>query len=93
MTDLLALQHKYKLSPLLAKLLILLANNPIVTSEMISADNDTAAIANRVAMLRLRKRLDMQCIYIRSQRYLGYWLDERTRRMVLASMQDEAKSA
>lgn len=93
MTDLLVLQRRYNLSPLLAKLLLLLAHNPIVTAEMISADNDAAPIANRVSMVRLRKRLIPLGIYVQSQRHLGYWINEDIRVEVLASTPEQKLSA
>lgn len=73
MTDLLSLQMRFDLPINLAKILVLLNENVVVTAEMIEQEHALAKHA-KVALHRLRHRLDGTGIDIKSRRDIGYWL-------------------
>lgn len=77
---------------MLAKLLLLLAHNRVVTAAMIAEDLDILS-GERVAMTRLRQRLAKLSIEVRSGYQRGYWLDERTRVAVLAALEEKTLAA
>lgn len=74
MIEITDLQMKYNLSPSLAKLLRLLIENKIVTGRMVEIEHKLSTDA-RIAMHRLRRRMDGTEIEIKSRRDVGYWLD------------------
>ena len=78
MPALLDLQLTYRLSPTLAKLLLLLLENKFVTARMVETEHRLSTDA-KIAVHRLRRRLDGLSVEIQSQRSLGYWLDEDTK--------------
>lgn len=84
MTELMALQMKYDLPPSLAKILLMLAQNQVVTARMIEIDTRLTKDA-KVAMHRLRRRLEGSPVEIRSRRDVGYWLESDSRAVVLES--------
>lgn len=67
------LQMEYDLSPSLAKLMLLLIENKVVTANMIEHDFKIATDA-KIAIHRLRRRLIPSGIEILSRRDVGYWL-------------------
>lgn len=84
MTELMALQMKYDLPPSLAKILLMLAQNHVVTARMIEIDMRLTKDA-KVAMHRLRRRLEGSPVEIKSRRDVGYWLENDSRAVVLES--------
>lgn len=84
MTELMALQMKYDLPPSLAKILLMLAQNHVVTARMIEIDTRLTKDA-KVAMHRLRRRLEGSSVEIKSRRDVGYWLEADSRSVVLES--------
>lgn len=79
MDELKALQIRYDLSPSLAKILLLLAKNQIVTPAMIEHDHAITKDA-KVAVHRLRRRLNNEPFEIKSRRDVGYWLEDSVRK-------------
>lgn len=74
MTDLLDFQMRFDLPINLAKILVLLADNTVVTAEMVEEQGLTKDA--KVAMFRLRRRLEEKNIFIFSRRDIGYWLSK-----------------
>lgn len=87
MTSLMALQMRYDLSPSLAKILLLLVKNKVVTPSMIEVEHRITKDA-KVAIHRLRRRLEGMQIEIKSRRDVGYWVDDEVR----ISIHEAAKS-
>lgn len=85
------LMIKYKLSPALAQALVLLLTNKIVTSAMVEV-NQPITTDGKVLMHRLRRRLAGK-FEIRSQRSVGYWLDQDTKDAVMADVANEPKES
>jgi DNA-binding response OmpR family regulator len=79
------LQMRYDLTMLTARILILLAKNQSVTSDMIELDHKLTK-DTPVAIHRLRRRLAAQNITVNYRRGVGYWLDTEDRKKVLAAM-------
>ena len=73
MTDILSLQMRFDLPLNLAKILALLNENVVVTADMIEQEHALAKHA-KVALHRLRHRLEGTGIEIKSRRDIGYWL-------------------
>lgn len=90
MTNLTRLQIRFDLPPSLAKILVLLTENEVVTSRMIELDHKLTKDA-KVAIHRLRRRLD-SAVEIQSRRDVGYWLDADAKKKVIAAQADEAPS-
>lgn len=88
MTDLMALQIRYDLSPSLAKILLLLAQNKVVTPRMIEVDHRLTKDA-KVAMHRLRRRLEGVGVEIKSRRDVGYWVDDTIRVTIHEAMKSD----
>ena len=84
MPAILDLQLTYRLSPTLAKLLLLLLTNKFVTARMVESEHRLSTDA-KIAIHRLRRRLDGLSVEIQSQRSLGYWLDEPTKEIIKKS--------
>lgn len=89
MTEITDLQMEYGLSPALAKLLLLLVQNKVVTGRMVEKEHKLSTDA-RIAVHRLRRRLDGTGIVIQSRRDVGYWLDPETRKTIATAMEDES---
>jgi len=89
-TDLMALQIRYDLSPSLAKILLLLVQNKVVTARMIEVDHRLTRDA-KVALHRLRRRLEGLDIEIKSRRDVGYWLGDDTRQAIHAVIEGDQK--
>ncbi|HEY7822611.1 MAG TPA: helix-turn-helix domain-containing protein [Acidimicrobiia bacterium] len=87
MTNLMAIQIHYDLSPVLAKILLLLAQNKVVTSRMIEVDESLTKDA-KVALHRLRRRLEGPGIEIKSRRDVGYWIETESRMEILEVLAD-----
>lgn len=85
MNELMALRIKHDLSPSLAKILILLAKNQIVTAEMIEVEEELATEA-KVAIHRLRRELEGSGIEVQSRRGIGYWVDSEARKLITEAM-------
>lgn len=83
--ELMALQMRYDLPPSLAKILIMLVENQVVTARMIELDHRLTKDA-KVAMHRLRRRLTASDVEIRSRRDVGYWLETPSREIVREAM-------
>lgn len=68
------LQVAFEISQQLAKILMLLYEEKVVTSKQI--ENDVRLSRDgKIAMHRLRRRLEPYKVVITSQRDVGYWLD------------------
>lgn len=89
MTDITDLQMQYNLSPALAKLLLLLLGNKVVTVRMVEKEHKLATDA-RIAVHRLRRRLDGTGIVVQSRRDVGYWLDATTRAGIAEAIDQES---
>lgn len=89
MNELMALQMRYDLPPSLAKILIMLVENQVVTARMIELDHRLTKDA-KVAMHRLRRRLTASDVEIRSRRDVGYWLETPSREIVRGAMKGPA---
>lgn len=85
MTELMMLQMKYDLPPSLAKILLMLAQNQVVTARMIEIEHRLTKDA-KVAMHRLRRRLEGSPVEIKSRRDVGYWLEADARAVIRESM-------
>ncbi len=85
-TELANLQMRYGLSRAQAQILILLAENPVVSPQMIELDRGIVKDA-RVGVYRLRARLAATGIVVKQQYALGYWLEQGSRDLVHAAMQ------
>lgn len=88
MDELTTLQMRYDLTPLLARILCLLAQNTAVTSAMIEVEHRLTKDAP-VAMHRLRRRLEQVGINVQFRRGVGYWLDAKDRKKVIAAMEPD----
>lgn len=86
MADTLNLQKHYRLPPKLAEVLLLLAQNDVVTTKMIE---DEVTPDARSTMHRLRKRLTPTGIKLESLYATGYWLSAEDRRAVLEAAKPE----
>jgi hypothetical protein len=76
------IQFAFKLSPSLAKLLMIMLEETLVTTKEVS-DKYKIATDGRVAMYRLRNYLRGYDIEIMSRRELGYWLEPSTKQKVI----------
>ena len=88
MTNLIALQMRYDLSPSLAKILLLLAQNKIVTATMIEVEHKITKDA-KVAIHRLRRRLEGVDIAVKSRRDVGYWVEPDARQTIHEAMKSD----
>ena len=88
MTDLMAIQLKYDLPTLLAKILLLMIEHRLVTATMIEAEYDLTR-NGKVAIARLRKRLEGHSIDINSRRELGYWISPEKREELAAALKSD----
>lgn len=79
------LQMRFEISRSLAKILVLLAENDLVTAKMIETDHSITKDA-KVAIHRLRRRMEKTGFDIRSQRGFGYWLEPQWREWLLDQM-------
>lgn len=77
MKEMQALQMRFDLPPSLARIVMLLVENEVVTPRMIEVDHKITKDA-KVAMHRLRRRLDTVA-EIKSRRDVGYWLEPEAR--------------
>lgn len=78
MNDLMRLQISYDLPPSLAKILVMLVDNEVVTARMIELDERLTKDA-KVAIHRLRRRLEASAVEIKSRRDVGYWIEDTSR--------------
>jgi hypothetical protein len=85
-TELMALQMRYDLPLSLAKILLLLVENQVVTTRMIELDHAITKDA-KVAIHRLRRRLAATPIEIKHRRDVGYWLEKEARELAHTAMQ------
>lgn len=81
MVEIVDLQIKYKLTPSMAKALLLLLTNKIVTHAMLEVEHDVAT-DGKVLIHRTRRRLAHTAIKIKSQRDVGYWLDAESKEIL-----------
>lgn len=88
MNELMALQMRYDLPPSLAKILLLLVENQVVTARMVELDHKLTKDA-KVAVHRLRRRLEDTAVEIKSRRDVGYWIEAASRDIVRKAMQPE----
>lgn len=82
---------KYKVTPAMAHALLLLLNNKIVTPKMVEVD-DPITTDSKVLVHRIRRRLAGTGIEVRSQRNLGYWLDQASKEIILRDLEDKQMS-
>lgn len=82
------LQMRYKLTPSMAKALLLLLKNKIVTPAMVEIDQPITT-DGKVLMHRIRRRLAGTPINIHSQRSVGYWLDQASREVIIRDIEGE----
>jgi hypothetical protein len=90
LNDLMRLQITYDLPPSLAKILVLLVNNEVVTARMIELDERLTKDA-KVAVHRLRRRLEASPFTVNSRRDVGYWIDDAAREILRGVMKDSAR--
>jgi hypothetical protein len=83
-----ALQIRYDLSPSLANILLLLAQNKVVTAKMVEVDHKLTK-DTKVAIHRLRRRLEGAAVEIKSRRDVGYWVDDKTRADIREAMKPD----
>jgi Rad3-related DNA helicase len=83
-----ALQMRYDLPLTLAKLLDLLARTQVVTVQMIEDERRITKDA-KVAIHRLRRRMEASGIEIKSRRDFGYWLEKEHREQVFEAMKSD----
>lgn len=88
MDELATLQMRYDLTPLLARMLRLLAENPAVTPAMIEVEHALTKDAP-IAIHRLRRRLTPMGITVNFRRGVGYWIESEDRQRVLTAMQPD----
>jgi hypothetical protein len=74
------LRMVFGLSEQLGHLLRMLVASKLVSTEMVAQAD--VATHPRIALYRLRNALEPHHISIRSQRDLGYWLDEDTKHRI-----------
>lgn len=82
------LMLKYKLTPSMAQVMVLLMENRIVTPMMVEVDQPITT-DGKVLMHRLRRRLAGTQIEVKSQRSVGYWLDQTAREIVKRDLADD----
>ena len=82
------LMLKYKLTPSMAQVMVLLMENRIVTPTMVEVDQPITT-DGKVLMHRLRRRLTGTQIEVKSQRSVGYWLDQTSREIVKRDLADD----
>lgn len=99
MVDVVDLQMRYKLTHCMAQALYLLLSNKVVTAKMLEIDVISSIGAktplttdSKVLMHRIRRRLTDTNIDIKSQRNLGYWLDNTSRERILREVGEEQMS-
>lgn len=81
-----ALQMRYDLPSSLARILVLLAENKVVTTHMIEHEHKITKDA-KVAIHRLRRRMEgTPGIEIKSRRDVGYWMDAEVRETIRQAM-------
>ena len=85
MTELKTLQMRYDLPTSLAKILILLVENSVVTPEMIEHEHQITKDA-KVAIHRLRRRIAPFAVEVKSRRDIGYWIEASGRETVRKAM-------
>lgn len=85
------LQIRYKLTHSMAKALLLLLTQKIVTPVMIEIDQPITT-DSKVLMHRIRRRLAGTEIEIQSQRSVGYWLDQKSREIIQRDLSDDQMS-
>ena len=86
MEDLIRIRKNFELSQLLAGVLHLLLTEEVVSVSMIEKQEDLTEDA-AVAVHRLRRRLLGTGIEVKSQRGLGYWLDDADKKAVRAKLE------
>jgi len=87
MVEIVDLQIKYKLTPSMAKALLLLMTNKIVTHIMLEAEHNVAT-DGKVLIHRTRRRLAHTGVKIKSQRDVGYWLDQESREILRRELEE-----
>lgn len=99
MVEVVDLQMRYKLTRCMAQALYLLLSNKVVTPKMLEVDVLSSIGAktplttdSKVLMHRVRRRLTGTNIDIKSQRNLGYWLDNASRDRIMSDVGDEQMS-
>jgi hypothetical protein len=86
MADTLNIQKHFRVPPRLAEVLLLLAQNDVVTTSMIQ---DLVTPDAKSTMHRLRDRLTPTGIELQSQYATGYWLSVEDRKKVLDAMKPD----
>jgi Rad3-related DNA helicase len=86
--ELMTLQMRYDLPLTLARILHLLVRNTVVTVQMIEGEHSITKDA-KVAIHRLRRRLDGHKVEIKSRRDFGYWLEREDRERVAEAMKSD----
>lgn len=86
MADTLNIQKHFRLPPKLAEVLLLLAQNDVVSTTMIQ---ELVTPDAKSTMHRLRDRLTSTGIELQSQYATGYWLSAEDRRKVLEAAKPE----
>jgi len=80
---------KFRLSPSMAKILMLLLENKRVSARMI--ENDLKIVTDtKVAIHRIRRRLENTGIEIQSRREVGYWLDDTSKTVLYEALGQQA---
>lgn len=92
MVEVVDLQMKYKLTQCMARALLLLLTNKVVTVKMLespTAEESAITTDSKVLVHRIRRRMVDKPINIQSQRSVGYWLDQTSRDFILQDLQDD----
>ena len=79
--NLLDLQMAFRLSSTLAKLLKLLLDHKMVTARMVEHEHKLSTDA-KIAIHRLRRRMEGSGVAIESQRSVGYWIEPEAKELI-----------
>lgn len=83
-SELMDLRREYQLPEALGKVLALLLTEPYVTAKMIEERGITSV--GKVAVNRLRKRMNAFGVNILSMRNMGYWLHNERKEQILTEL-------
>jgi len=78
---------KYNVTAAMAKMLLLLLNNKIVTAKMVEVD-DPVTSDIKVLAHRIRRRMDGTGVKLQSRRSLGYWIDQESKEKIMADLSE-----
>lgn len=83
---------KFRLTPAMAKIVLLLLENNRVTAQKI--ENELKIVTDaRVAVHRIRRRFEGTGITVQSRREVGYWLTDESKAEIIAAIGKQAPAA